>query len=169
MSGALNIRQLRRDAIRGRQRRETLRLLHSRTTTAGAQPTDPHRDVTEHRAEGGGTVALAHELRPAVLTPSEPLTHRGNLSADDLRLSGCRQPFALVQRQADGFRDREIVALNPGHLGLGHGARPKLGNKLYPPYQLRHRSRPCSEASGYPTTNELPTTSRIPSFLFTQM
>jgi hypothetical protein len=64
----------------------------------GAQPTDPHRDVAEHRAEGGGVVALTHELRPAALTPPEPLAHRGNLSANDLRLSGCRQPFALVQR-----------------------------------------------------------------------
>jgi|GEM_PF-3761736 len=44
--------------------------------------------------------------------------------ADDLRLGGCRQPLAFVQRQADCFRDREIVALDPSQLGPGHDARP---------------------------------------------
>ncbi len=87
-----------------------------------------------------------------MLAPSELLAHRGDLGADDLRLCGRHQPLALVQRQADGLGDRKIIALNSGHLGLGHDARPQLGYQLHSPYQLRHRSYPGREASGYPTT-----------------
>jgi hypothetical protein len=57
-----------------------------------------------------------------VSTIPQPLAYRGNLGADDLPLSGRRQPLALIQRQADGLHRRDIVALNPRHLDLGYGA-----------------------------------------------
>ena len=43
----------------------------------------------------------AQEFCPAVFTPSEPITHRSNLRADNLRLNDCRQLFAFAQRQAE--------------------------------------------------------------------
>jgi hypothetical protein len=39
----------------------------------------------------------------------------------------CRhQPLALIQRRAESFWDREIVALNARHLRLGHDTRLNL-------------------------------------------
>jgi hypothetical protein len=67
--------------------------------------------TSPNRAEGSGVVSLAHELRPTVLAPSEPRAHRGDLSAGDLCLGGCRQLLAFVERQANGLSDRGQSAL----------------------------------------------------------
>jgi hypothetical protein len=48
--------------------------------------------------------------------------------ADDLHLGGCRQPLALVQRQADGRGDSK--ALNLHYLGLGHAPDPSSAISL---------------------------------------
>jgi hypothetical protein len=65
--------------------------ISARTLTATSPNTDPN--------VAGNSLAL--EFHPAVFTPSEPITHRSNLSADNLRLNDCRQLFAFGQRQAE--------------------------------------------------------------------
>ena len=73
-----------------------------------------------------------------MLAPSEPLAHRAGLGSDNLRLGGRHQPLALIQRQTESFRDREIIALNSRHLRLNHDPRLKFGDQLHPPHQIRH-------------------------------
>jgi hypothetical protein len=77
-----------------------------------------------------------------MLTPSEPLAHRGDLRADNLPLGGGHQLLALIQRQAERFGDSQIVALDTRHLRLGHDPRLKFSNQLHPPHQLRHGPTP---------------------------
>ena len=104
--------------------RETPWLERVGAAAAGAYPPDPDRNVAEQRAERGRVVPLAGELRRAVFAMSHSLAHPGDLSADDLRLSGRRQPLAFIKRQAEGLQGRDIVPLDPRHLDLRHGARP---------------------------------------------
>jgi hypothetical protein len=60
---------------------------------------------------------------------------RGYAVKVHLRVS-CHQLFALIQRQAESFGDREIVAVNPRHLRLRRDTRLKFGDQprqLAPP------------------------------------
>ena len=58
-----------------------------------------------------------------MFAPSEPLAHYGHLGTDNLHPGGRHKPLALIQRQAESFGDREIVALDLRHLRLRDDTR----------------------------------------------
>ncbi len=118
----------------GYPRCETFGPQHFRPTGAGTQPPYPEWNVAEERTKCGRVVPFAQKLCPAVLTPAEPLPHHGNLSADDLRLDGCRQRLApvSVRPRVSGMAksSRSIRATSVSETTPGSGSATSLGRQI---------------------------------------
>lgn len=143
-----DIRKLGGKPTDGWRRRETLDSRHSRPIGTGVQPADPEPKATSQRPKYGGVAAFAQELCPAVLAPSKPFLHRGNLSADNLRLNGRRQPLALIQHHAEGLRRGQILWLDPrtSVLEITPDSNSATGFRCQISFAI---APPCNGASAY--------------------